>query len=122
MVGQPPASLTATQIMADYLRYLHNEVKTYIEDSHADGKELWEQVKDRAAFVLSHPNGWTGLSQQRMRQSAITAGLIPNTSEGHGRLDFVTEGEASALACLFGGLGPVVLKVSADLYIDLFFS
>ena len=30
-----------------------------------------------------------------MRQAAIKAGLVPNTSSGHERISFVTEGEAS---------------------------
>ena len=98
--------------MGDYLRYLHEETAAFIKLSHSDGNDIWEAVKDRAIFVLGHPNGWKGLPQQRYRTSAILGGLIPDRIEEHKRIKFVTEGEASALACLSGGLGPPSLQVS----------
>ena len=98
--------------MGDYLRYLHDETASCVRLSHYDGDVLWEEVKGRAVFVLGHPNGWKGVPQQRYRKSAVLGGLIPDTTEGHKRLKFVTEGEASALACLSSGLGPASLKVS----------
>jgi len=46
-------------------------------------------------FVLSHPNGWEGKEQSRMRKAAVKGGLVPDDSSGHSRISFVTEGEAS---------------------------
>lgn len=97
--------------MGDYLRYLHEETASYIKICHSDGSNLWDEVKDKAIFVLGHPNGWKGVPQQRYRTSAVLGGLIQDTAEGHARVKFVTEGEASALACLSGGLGPPSLDV-----------
>jgi len=54
--------------------------------------------------VLSHPNGWEGAQQWQMRQAAILAGLIPDTTAGHSRLSFVTEGEASLHFAIHNGL------------------
>lgn len=110
-VGELPRGKTPEQVFGDYLRYLYDETAEFIKQSHSDGDEIWEKVKDRAIFVLGHPNGWKGLPQQRYRTSAIIGGLIPDTDEGRARVKFVTEGEASALACLSGGMGPSVLRV-----------
>ena len=62
-------------------------------------------------FVLSHPNGWEGAQQAKMRRAAIQGGLIPDTDEGRSRIRFVTEGEASLHACVLNGLAAEVLKV-----------
>ncbi len=55
---------------------------------------MWESLKNRIDFVLSHPNGWEGREQTQMRRAAVLAGLIPDSKSGHDRLSFVTEGEA----------------------------
>ena len=119
-VGDLPQGKTAEQVMGDYLRYLHEETAAFIRLSHSDGAELWEAVKDQAIFILGHPNGWKGLPQQRYRTSAILGRLIPDTDEGRRRVKFVTEGEASALACLSGGLGPPSLQVRSNSELGMF--
>lgn len=106
-----PHSITATKVMGDFLAYLYKETLKYIETHHLDGGELLQEVKGRETFVLSHPNGWDGLSQQNMREAAILGGLISRTMSQRDRLRFVSEGEASALACLAGGLCPADLQV-----------
>ncbi|KAH8117904.1 hypothetical protein DFH11DRAFT_865015 [Phellopilus nigrolimitatus] len=110
-IGDLPPGKSAEEVMGDFLHYLFVETASYIQESHADGADLWSQVKDRVNFVLGHPNGWTGREQQRYRNSAILGGLIPDAVEGRKRVKFVTEGEASALACLSGGLSPGCLEV-----------
>ena len=60
----------------------------------------WTILRDKAEFVIGHPNGWEGPQQAKMRQAAIRARLIPDTPEGMNRLRFVTEGEASLCYCL----------------------
>ena len=62
-------------------------------------------------FVLSHPNGWEGAQQSKMRQAAVLAKLIPDKPEGHSRLSFVTEGEASLHYCIRNGLPGGAMKV-----------
>ncbi|KAH8117902.1 hypothetical protein DFH11DRAFT_1571301 [Phellopilus nigrolimitatus] len=100
-----PTSMGVIQVMGDFLRYLKEETVNFIKNSDlVDGLKLWEEAKKRAIFVLCLPNGWTGLPQWCMRQAAIDGGLVENTDEGRSRVQFVTEGEASALACLHGGL------------------
>ena len=112
-IGHLPQGKSAEEVMGDFMRYLYDQTADYIRLSHADGKELWDKVKGKEIFVLGHPNGWQGASQQRYRKSAVLGGLISKTSEDHKRLNFVLEGEAGALACICSGLGPSTLLVSA---------
>ncbi|KAI0820763.1 hypothetical protein BC628DRAFT_1491150 [Trametes gibbosa] len=60
-----------------------------------EGKTVLDgSIETRIEFVLSHPNGWEGVQQSKMRGAAVRAGLIPDTTEGRNRVNFVTEGEA----------------------------
>lgn len=90
-----PSGKTVVQVFADYLRYLFQCTSSYIRDTHANGHTLWASVENHIDYVLSHPNGWEGPQQNQMREASVLAGLIPSTPEGHARISFVTEGEAS---------------------------
>jgi hypothetical protein len=105
--GLPPI----VDIFADFLRYLHQCAQDFIEETEANGIELWRSLKDRTEFVLSHPNGWEGVQQSKMRTAAVQAGLISDNKDGHSRLSFVTEGEASLHFCLQSGLTNNAIKV-----------
>lgn len=95
-----PPSKMATEILADFMRYLFQCAKTYIEQSHANGRDMWTSFEDNIDFVLSHPNGWEGPEQAQIRRAAVLAGLVPDTQEGQARIRLVTEGEASLHYCL----------------------
>jgi len=69
--------------------------KKYIKDTYLDGSQLWTSLENKIDFVFSHPNGWEGTEQTQMRRATVLAGLVPDTPEGHARISFVTEGEAS---------------------------
>ncbi|KAI0824355.1 hypothetical protein BC628DRAFT_1322727 [Trametes gibbosa] len=99
-----PEGKTVLDVFVDFTRYLFDCTQRYITESHANGESLWASVKDRIEFVLSHPNGWEGLQQGKMRQAATMAGLVPDTQEGRARVHFVTEGEASLHFCIRSGL------------------
>ena len=107
-----PTGKSSEDVFGDFLRYLYKCSRKFIEDTHANGKKLWETVEKDIHFVLSHPNGWEGAQQARMRRAAIRGGLIPDTDEGKARIRFVTEGEASMHACILSGLASDVLSVS----------
>ena len=101
------------------MRYLYACARTYIQDTHEDGNELWASLEHQIDYVLTHPNGWEGPQQEQMRQAAVMAGLVPDTSAGRLRIRFVTEGEASLHFCLQNGLGTQALKVClASLYLQ----
>lgn len=95
-----PPKRTAMQILGDFMGYLFRCAKTYIEESHASGADMWESFNDNIDFVLSHPNGWEGPQQAQIRRAAVLAGLVPDSSEGQARIQLVTEGEASLHFCL----------------------
>lgn len=106
-----PKGKTSTEVFGDFLGYLFRCSKNFIIDTHANGAILWRAVEKDLQFVLSHPNGWEGAQQSRMRRAAIHGGLIPDTDSGKARIRFVTEGEASLHACVLNGLANDVLSV-----------
>lgn len=97
-----PPGKTVVQVFADYMVYLFECAKEYITETH--GARLWTSLEGDIMYVLTHPNGWGGPQQERMRQAAITARLISDTDSGRSRVTFVTEGEASLHFCLSNGL------------------
>jgi hypothetical protein len=106
-----PTGKMVIDVFADFLRYLLKCAKIYIEQMHLYGAELWKNLLPRAEFVLTHPNGWEGAQLSMMREAAVMAGLIPDTRNGHLRLTFVTEGEASLHFCISNGLTNEAIKV-----------
>lgn len=106
-----PRGKSVVDLFADFMHYLHDCAKTYILDTHASGASLWTSVEQHIEYVLTHPNGWEGAQQEQMRKAAILAGLVPNTTEGRARIQFVTEGEASLHFCIQNGLTTQAMKV-----------
>jgi len=90
-----PPNKTVIEVFGDFIRYLMECTVAYIRDTHPNSAQFWESLKDNIAFVLSHPNGWEGYEQGKMRQAAVHSGIIEDTKAGHAQLTFVTEGEAS---------------------------
>lgn len=107
-----PLNKTVVEVFADFLQYLLQCSKSYVQDTQANGQDLWDTVKDDIDFVLSHPNGWEGKEQNQMRQAAILAGLVPDTPGGHARISFVTEGESSLHFAIQSGVLAAAMKVS----------
>ena len=99
-----PLNKTVVEVFADFLAYLLECASSFIQETHTNGAHLWVSVKDEIHFVLSHPNGWGGAQQAKMRKASVLAKLIPDTTAGHSRLSFVTEGEASLHFALQNGL------------------
>ncbi|KAH9912671.1 uncharacterized protein B0H18DRAFT_942250 [Fomitopsis serialis] len=99
----PVAGTSVVQIFADYLAYIYKCAKDYMSDSHALGRQVLE-TGTPVEFVLSHPNGWGGKQQSKMRHAAILAGLVPDMEAGNARISFVSEGEASLHFCIVNGL------------------
>ena len=114
-----PYDLSVVDIFADFMNYLFACAESYIKDSHAFGGSVWESVKADVIFILSHPNGWGGAEQVTMRRAAVKAELIPDTDEGHDRVRFVTEGEASFNFCVNNGISGDAMKVEISIMVDL---
>lgn len=98
-----PQNKSAAEVLSDFMKYLFNCARTYIQDSYS--VELWNSVEDNIDFVLTHPNGWQGPQQGQIRRAAVSAGLISDTADGHARLQLLTEGEASLHFCIGSGFG-----------------
>ena len=110
-----PLNKTVVEVFGDFLRYLLECASSYIQDTHANGPDLWNSVKSHIDFVLSHPNGWEGTEQCEMRRAAVLAGLVPDNASGHSRLSFVTEGEASLHFSIKNGFPSEAMKVCRQL-------
>ena len=113
-----PHGLGIVDIFADFMSYLFTCAETYIKDAHAFGTFVWGSVKAEVVFILSHPNGWGGSEQVTMRRAAVKAKLVPDTEEGHERIRFVTEGEASFNFCVNNGISGDAIKVVIPIRFD----
>lgn len=107
-----PRGKTVTDVFADFLVYLVHCARQYIIETHPSGDSLWASVQGQIEVVLTHPNGWEGPQQAQMRQAAILASIVPDKPNGHERVHFVTEGEASLHYCIDSGLAEDAIQVS----------
>ncbi|KAF9047813.1 hypothetical protein BJ165DRAFT_1527075 [Panaeolus papilionaceus] len=105
-----PPGKTSIVLFADFLRYLYKCARSYIEERHANGAEIWRSLQADSHFVLTHPNGWEGAQQSQMRHAAILAGLIKDDAAGHSRISFLSEGEASLHFCVRSDLTTESIK------------
>ena len=117
-----PPGKTVVSVLADFLSYLFSCAKRYICETHAAGDSLWASFEDRIEFVLSHPNGWEGLQQGKMREAAAMAGLVPSAAAGDAHVHFVTEGEASLNFCIQSGLADETMRVRRIFHYGLLLS
>jgi hypothetical protein len=112
MLPPLPPHKTVQRVFGDFLEYLHRCTQEYIEQTHVGGPQIWKDLEGEAVYILTHPNGWEGAQQMKMRQAAIDAGLVPDTTAGHARIKFVTEGEASLHYCVASNLASEITKAS----------
>ena len=99
MSTQLPRGKTIVDVFADFMGYLFDSTKTLFKTSEPNGEVRWDSISDSVELVLTHPNGWGGPQQTKLRTAAIKAGIVPNTASGRSRVHFVTEGEASFNFC-----------------------
>ncbi|KAG2153153.1 hypothetical protein DEU56DRAFT_954958 [Suillus clintonianus] len=91
-----PRGKSAVEVLADFMRYLFQCARTYIQESHLN---FWRSVENSIEFVLTHPNGWEGQQQQQIRRAVELAGLISSKDE-QSHVHLLTEGEASLHFCV----------------------
>ena len=107
-----PLNKSVIEVLADFFKYLNRAASDYIKFYRAGlGEDIWCSVEGDIHFVLSHPNGWAGQQQAKMRKAAVLAQLIPNTAHGYSRISFVTEGEAYLQFSIEHGLSGGVIEV-----------
>ncbi|KAG2122351.1 hypothetical protein DEU56DRAFT_974525 [Suillus clintonianus] len=94
--GPLPRGKSAVDVLADFMHYLFQCARTYIQESHLN---FWRSVENSIEFVLTHPNGWEGQQQQQIRRAVELAGLI-SSKEEQSHVHLLTEGEASLHFCV----------------------
>ncbi|KAL1726860.1 hypothetical protein EV714DRAFT_286913 [Schizophyllum commune] len=99
-----PPRKSVHDVLTGFLAYLLFCLRTFIEETHPGGDALWTSLEDTAEFSLTHPNGWGGAQQAKMRSAALDAGLVRDHADAEDRVRFVTEGEASLHFCCHHGL------------------
>lgn len=107
-----PPQKNVEAVYADFYKYMFEHTQRYIRETHSTGALLWDSLEGDIEFILTHPNGWEGQQQSIMRRAAVEAGLVPNTSGGHDRIKFVSEGEASFHFCVSSGMLEDAIEVS----------
>ena len=93
-----PTGKSAVDVLTDFVKYLSQCAKTYIEEHHL--AFTWSTHEDSTEYIFTHPNGWEGVQQQLYRRAIEDAGLIPSTPEGRSRVHMLSEGEASLHFCV----------------------
>jgi hypothetical protein len=106
-----PPNKSIVQVFGDFLRYLYECTQKFVKETHASGQQLWTSLEGYAEFVLTHPNGWEGAQQAQRRKAAVHGGLIPDNPDGHSRIHFVREGEASLHYCVGNIYASSAIKV-----------
>ncbi|KAG2049397.1 hypothetical protein BDR06DRAFT_961567 [Suillus hirtellus] len=91
-----PRGKSAVEVLADFMRYLFQCARTYIQESHLD---FWRSIKNSIEFIFTHPNGWEGQQQQQIRRAVELAGLV-SSKEEQSHVHLLTEGEASLHFCV----------------------
>ncbi|KAI4526241.1 hypothetical protein K525DRAFT_360096 [Schizophyllum commune Loenen D] len=99
-----PPRKSVHDVLTDFIAHLLVCLRSFIEETHPGGDALWTSLEDTAEFSLTHPNGWGGAQQAKMRSAALDAGLVRDHADAEDRVRFVTEGEASLHFCCHHGL------------------
>ena len=107
MTADLPPGKSTQDFFVDFIRYLFDSAKAFIQESEPMGGQIWESVEHNIDLVLAHPNGWEGREQQFLRESVVKASIFTE-EEALSRVSFVTEGEAILNFCMtntgFGAL------------------
>jgi len=93
-----PKGKTTIDLFSDFMRYLFDSTKSLFISSDPNGERRWNAVSHEIELVLTHPNGWGGPQQSKLRTAAVRAGIVPD-AQADARVHFVTEGEASFNFC-----------------------
>ena len=99
MTADLPPGKSTQDFFVDFIRYLFDSAKAFIQESEPMGGQIWESVEHNIDLVLAHPNGWEGREQQFLRESIVKASIFTE-EEAISRVSFVTEGEATFNFCV----------------------
>ena len=94
-----PKGKSLQDVFADFIRYLFDSAKAFIQEREPKGEELWESFGRNIDLVLLHPDGWEGREQAFLRKSVVQASVFTE-QEALSRVSFVAEGEATFNYCV----------------------
>ena len=112
MTPDLPPGKSTQDLFVDFIRYLFDSAKAFIQESEPMGDQIWESVEQNIDLVLAHPNGWEGREQQFLRESVVKASIFTE-EEALSRVSFVTEGEATFNFCVTTTKSGELLEVGA---------
>ncbi|KAM6502896.1 hypothetical protein JOM56_002873 [Amanita muscaria] len=83
---------TPDRVFTDFLQYLFKSAKEHITETEKflDPTFTWSAIERNTYLVLTHPNGWEGKQQSKMRDAAVAAGLVNSSTAAH-QIAFVSE-------------------------------
>ena len=110
MTADLPKGKSKQDVFSDFIRYLFDSAKAFIQESEPVGKKLWESLEPNIDLILSHPNGWDGREQEILRRAVVQASVFTE-AEAISRVSFVTEGEASFNFCVINTVSGELLEV-----------
>ena len=99
MTPDLPRDKSLQDIFADFIGYLFDSTKVFIQEREPKGKEFWQSLGSNIDLILSHPNGWEGREQAFLRKSVVRARVFTE-EEALSHVSFVTEGEAAFHFCV----------------------
>jgi hypothetical protein len=76
-----PRRMSAVTSRLHFLAYIFRCqcTRAFVADAHVGEPVLWAAVAPSIQIVLSHPNGWEGAQQSKMRRAVACTGLISDT-------------------------------------------
>ena len=99
MAADLPEGKSLQDIFADFIRYLFDSAKYFIQEGEHMGKEIWKTVEWNIDLMLTHPRGWGGQEQEFLRKSVVQASIFTE-ERSLSHVLFVTEGEAKFYFCV----------------------
>jgi len=110
MTADLPKGKSLQDVFVDFIRYLFDSAKAFIQEREPMGEKLWESLGRNIDLILSHPNGWEGPQQEFLRKSVVQTSIFTE-EEALSRVSFVTEGEATFNFCVTNTKSGELLEV-----------
>jgi hypothetical protein len=94
-----PLGKSLQDVFSDFIRYLFDSAKSFIQESEPLGKSLWVAVENDINLILSHPREWGSRELEFLRKAVVRASVFTE-EEALTRISFITEEEATFNFCV----------------------
>ncbi|PBK65417.1 hypothetical protein ARMSODRAFT_1006573 [Armillaria solidipes] len=113
-----PSGKDVVEVFGDFYAYLVKCTLSHVQDSHPSGASFLSCVQDHIEYIISYPNGWDGIQEEKLRRAAVYAGLIYDNDKDHERIHFMAEVEAILHFCIDRGLFPLLRDREGVMVVD----